>query len=101
MELLRRLWLPANTTSVEQPPTDVFAALIDELYAPLASFMIGAAASAAVCAVTAWRTGNAWLTVLVISMVAIATARVAVTLDYRKHKPTIGGDAAALRSWER
>jgi hypothetical protein len=49
MELFRRLWLSANTTSVEQPPTDVFAALIDDLYAPLASFMIGAAASAAVC----------------------------------------------------
>ena len=101
MELLRRLRLSANTTSVVRPPTDVFAALIDDLYAPLASFMIGAAASAAVCGVTAWRTGNAWLTVLAISMVAIATARVAVTLDYRKHKPTIGGDAAALRRWER
>ena len=101
MELFRRLWLSANTTSVEQPPTDVFAALIDDLYAPLASFMIGAAASAAVCGVTAWRTGNAWLTVLAVSMVAIATARTAVTLDYRKHKPTIAGDAAALRRWER
>ena len=101
MELLRRLRLSANTMSVVRPPTDVFAALIDDLYAPLASFMIGAAASAAVCGVTAWRTGNAWLTVLAISMVAIATARVAVTLDYRKHKPTIGGDAAALRRWER
>ena len=101
MELFGRLRLSATPASVEQPPTDVFAALIDDLYAPLASFMIGAAASAAVCGVTAWRTGNAWLTVLAISMVAIATARAAVTLDYRKHKPTIGGDAAALRRWER
>ena len=101
MELFRRLRLSANTASVEQPPTDVFAALIDDLYAPLASFMIGAAASAAVCGVTAWRTGNAWLTVLAVSMVAIATARAAVTLDYRTHKPTIAGDAAALRRWER
>ncbi len=101
MELFRRLWLSANTTSVEQPPTDVFAALIDDLYAPLASFMIGAAASAAVCGVTAWRTDNAWLTVLAVSMMAIATARAAVTLDYRKHKPTIAGDAAALRRWDR
>jgi hypothetical protein len=42
MELFSRLWLSANTKSVEQPPTDVFAALIDDLYAPLASFMIGA-----------------------------------------------------------
>ena len=101
MELFGRLRLSANTASVEQPPTDVFAALIDDLYAPLASFMIGAAASAAVCGVTAWRTGNAWLTVLAVSMVAIATARAAVTLDYRRHKPTIAGDAAALRRWER
>ena len=59
MELFSRLWLSANTKSVEQPPTDVFAALIDDLYAPLASFMIGAATSAAVCGITAWRTGSA------------------------------------------
>ena len=101
MELFGRLRLSATPASVEQPPTDVFAALIDDLYAPLASFMIGAAASAAVCGVTAWRTGNAWLTVLAVSMVAIATARAAVTLDYRTHKPAIAGDAAALRRWER
>jgi diguanylate cyclase (GGDEF)-like protein len=101
MDLLRCLRLSASTTSVERPPTDVFAALIDDLYAPLASFVIGGAASAAVCGVTAWRTGNAWLTVLAVSMVAIATVRVVITLDYRKHKPTIGGDAAALRRWER
>ena len=101
MELFGRLRLSATPASVEQPPTDVFAALIDDLYAPLASFMIGAAASAAVCGVTAWRTSNAWLTVLAVSMVAIGAARAAVTLNYRKHKPTIAGDVAALRRWER
>src|SRR5208282_1329057 len=101
MKLFGRLRSLVDRASVEQPPTDVFAALIDDLYAPLASFVIGAAATAAVCGVTAWRTGNAWLTVLAVGMVAIAIVRVVITLDYRKHKPTIGGDAAALRRWER
>jgi diguanylate cyclase (GGDEF)-like protein len=101
MKLFGRLRSLVDPASVEQPPTDVFAALIDDLYAPLASFVIGATASTAVCGVTAWRTGNAWLTVLAVSMVVIAAVRVVITLDYRKHQPTIGGDAAALCRWER
>jgi len=98
MKLFGRLRSLVDPASVEQPPTDVFAALIDDLYAPLASFVIGATASTAVCGVTAWRTGNAWLTVLAVSMVVIAAVRVVITLDYRKHQRTIGGDAAALRA---
>ncbi|MGD0316920.1 MAG: hypothetical protein ABSB37_13445 [Xanthobacteraceae bacterium] len=45
MNLFGRMRSLIDPTSVEQLPTEVFAALIDDLYAPLGSFMIGAAAA--------------------------------------------------------
>ena len=55
-----------RVSSVELPPTEIFAALIDDLYAPLVSFAIGAATATLVGGIAAWRTGNAWLTVFTI-----------------------------------
>jgi diguanylate cyclase (GGDEF)-like protein len=101
MEPFGRLRSWVDRASVEQPPTDVFAALIDDLYAPLTSFVVGAAAAAVVGGMAAARTGSAWLLALTVCATAVAAVRVVITLDYRKHKPAIGGDAAALRRWER
>jgi len=101
MNLFGRMRSLIDPTSVEQLPTEVFAALIDDLYAPLGSFMIGAAAAALVGGMAAERTSSAWLLALTICATAVAAVRVVITLNYRKHKPAIGGDAAALRRWER
>ena len=101
MNLFGRMRSLIDPKSVEQLPTEVFAALIDDLYAPLGSFMIGAAAAALVGGMAAERTSSAWLLALTICATAVAAVRVVITLNYRKHKPAIGGDAAALRRWER
>ena len=90
-----------RVSSVELPPTEIFTALIDDLYTPLVSFAIGAATATLVGGIAAWRTGNAWLTVFTIITVPVAASRVLVTITYRKHRAAIGDDAAALRCWER
>jgi PAS domain-containing protein len=101
MVLFRRLRSLVGCGSVELPPTEVFAALIDDLYSALVSFAIGAITATLVGGIAAWRTGNSWLTALAVATAAVAAARVLLIISYRKHKKSIGGDAAALRRWER
>ena len=87
--------------SVERPPTEIYAALVDNLYAPFASFALGAAVPPLAGGIAAWRTGSLWLTALSIGAAAVAVLRVSILLEYRWHKPAIGADASALRDWER
>ena len=100
MNLFGRLRFPVDRAPVEPPPTDVLAALINDLYAPLASFIVGAVAAALVGGMATARTGNAWLLALTICATTVAAMRVVITLDYRKHQPAIG-DMAALHRCER
>jgi diguanylate cyclase (GGDEF)-like protein len=81
-------------------PSEVFAVLINDLYAPLLSFTIGATTATLVGGVAAWRTGNPWLIVMTFTTAAIAIARVHVTVYYRHHHSDICSDAVALRLWE-
>jgi len=101
MKLLKHLRSLVEPTAVEQPPTEVYAALVDDLYAPLASFVIGPATTVLVGGIAAWRTGNPWLTALTALTVGIAAARVLATLEYRKHKTVIGCNRTELQRWER
>ena len=50
----------------ELPPPEIYGALVDDLYAPLLSFAIGAATAVLVGAIAAWRTDNPWLIALTI-----------------------------------
>ena len=84
---------------VERPPTEIYAALVDNLYAPFASFALGAAVPPLAGGIAAWRTGSVWLTALSIGAAAVAVLRVSILLEYRRHKPAIGADALALRDW--
>ncbi len=86
---------------VEPLPTEVFAVLIDDLYSVLVSLAIGATTAALVGGIAVLRTDNPWLAVLTAATAAIAAARLLLTFGYRKNRSTFGGDAAALRRWER
>ncbi len=101
MGLFGRLRSWIDQASAERPPTEIFATLVDDLYAPVASFAIGAVTVALVGGIAAWRTGNPLLTFLTVCTVAVAVARLVITLAYRKRKPAISRDAAALGRWER
>ena len=101
MGLFVRFGSWSDQASTELPPTEILATLVDDLYAPVASFAIGAVTAALVGGIAAWRTGNSLLTILTICTVAVASARLFITLEYRKRKPAISGDLAAVGRWER
>lgn len=101
MNLFGRLRSPVDRAPVEPLPTEVLATLINDLYSVLVSFVIGATTAALVGGIAAWRTGSPWLTGLTVGTMVVAAARLLITIAYRKDKRALGGDAAAVRCWER
>ena len=87
--------------AMEPPHAEVLGALVDDLYAPMASFATGAATAAFVSSIAAWRTGDQFLLVLTVFAAAVAAVRLVVSFAYRTHKASAIGDAAALSRWER
>ena len=85
----------------ELPPPDIYGALVDDLYAPLLSFAVGAATAVLVAAIAAWRTDNPWLVALTICTALVAAARILAIADYRKRRPRFGNDVALLSIYER
>jgi PAS domain-containing protein len=83
------------------PPAEVYAALIDDLHAPLFSLVAGAAATILVGTIAAWRTGNVWLAALTICSVAVTMVRIYTISEYRRQRPLRGDDIAFLRRFER
>jgi diguanylate cyclase (GGDEF)-like protein len=101
MKLFGHLQSLVDRSPVEPLPTEVFAVLIDDLYSMLVSLAIGATTATLVGGIAVLRTGNPWLAVLTVATAAIAVARLLLTFGYRKNRPAFGGNAAALRRWER
>jgi diguanylate cyclase (GGDEF)-like protein len=85
----------------ELPPPDIYGALVDDLYAPLLSFAVGAATAVLVAAIAALRTDNPWLVALTICTALVAAARILAIADYRKRRPRFGNDVALLSIYER
>ena len=80
-------------------PTDIRAALIDSLFAPLASLLVGTVACSIIGGVAALRVSNAWILVNSIAILAVGMLRVVSVLVYRKY--TKSERAAATQLWER
>jgi diguanylate cyclase (GGDEF)-like protein len=85
----------------ELPPPDVYGALIDDLHAPLFSFVAGATTAIMVGAIAAWRTENPYLVVLTVCTMLVAAARILTVAEYRKRRPADGYGVVLLRSFER
>ena len=97
MGLFGRFGSWSDQASTELPPTEILATLVDDLYAPVASFAIGAVTAALVGGIAAWRTGNPLLTILTICTVAVASARLFITLEYRKRNQLSARDRGGAR----
>jgi diguanylate cyclase (GGDEF)-like protein len=82
-------------------PDDVRAELVDGLYAPLGSLVIGAVAGIFVGIVVSLRTGDPWLAASTLALALVAAGRAALALAYRRRGTRAARDAAALRDWER
>ncbi|MDO8877414.1 MAG: diguanylate cyclase, partial [Pseudolabrys sp.] len=79
--------------------TEIRAALIESLFAPISSLVVGAVGCAIVGALVASRVGDPWIMANSIAILAVGMLRVASTLFYRKFKAR--NDLAATRLWER
>ena len=101
MSLLKFFRSLVTRATVEPPPTDVYATLIDDIYSAPMSFAIGATTASLVGAIATWRTGSACLAALTLATAAVAVARVFLIMTYRRYSTAARSDAAALRRWER
>ena len=79
-------------------PTEIRAALIESLFAPIASLVVGAIACSIIGAAIALRVGDDSLMITSAAILAIGILRVVSALLYRKSKKS--EDAAATKFWE-
>jgi diguanylate cyclase (GGDEF)-like protein len=78
--------------------TDIRAALIESLFAPVASLVVGAVACSIIGVAVALRVGNEWLMAISIGIFAAGMLRVASAVFYRKYKNSEHPTATKL--WE-
>jgi diguanylate cyclase (GGDEF)-like protein len=80
-------------------PTEIRAALIESLFAPIASLIVGAVACSIIGAVVALRVGDKWIMANSGAILAVGMLRVVSALLYRKYKKC--QQLAAIKLWER
>ena len=79
--------------------TDIRAALIESLFAPIASLILGAIGCSIIGAAVALRVGDYWLMANSIAIFAVGILRVVSALLYKKYKKS--QQLAATKLWER
>ena len=67
-------------------PPDIRAALIESLFAPIASLIVGAVACSIIGVAVALRVGNEWIMANSIAIFAVGMLRVASAVLYRNYK---------------
>jgi len=80
-------------------PKEIRAALIESLFAPIASLIVGAVACSIVGATIALRVGDAWIMANSIAILAVGMLRVVSAVLYRRSKEA--DRLVATRVWER
>jgi diguanylate cyclase (GGDEF)-like protein len=95
--LIRKL-LQTRKTDAELPK-EVRAALIESLFAPIASLIVGAAACSIVGATVALRVGDAWIMANSIAILAVGMLRVVSAVLYKRSKEA--DRLVATKVWER
>jgi diguanylate cyclase (GGDEF)-like protein len=79
-------------------PKEIRAALIESLFAPIASLIVGAVACSIVGASVALRVGDLWIMANSVAILAVGMLRVASALFYQRYKET--EKIAATKIWE-
>jgi len=79
-------------------PKEIRAALIESLFAPIASLILGAVACSIVGAAVALRVGDQWIMANSVAIFAVGMVRVASALFYKRYKEA--DKLAATRIWE-
>ncbi|HEX3341875.1 MAG TPA: EAL domain-containing protein [Pseudolabrys sp.] len=79
-------------------PKEIRAALIESLFAPIASLILGAVACSIVGAAVALRVGDQWIMANSVAIFAVGMLRVTSALFYKRYKEA--DKLAATRIWE-
>jgi diguanylate cyclase (GGDEF)-like protein len=79
--------------------TEIRAALIESLFAPISSLVVGAVGCAIVGALVATRVGDPWIMANSIAILTVGMMRVASALFYRKYQKI--NHLSATKLWER
>ncbi len=79
-------------------PTEIRAALIESLFAPIASLVVGAVACSIIGVAVALRVGDSWIMAVSIAILATGMLRVASALLYKKSKQS--QRLTATKLWE-
>ncbi len=78
---------------------DVRSALVESLYAPFASLVVGAISGVIVGLMASYRAADPWLVACSAAIFLIGVARVVSAMMYRRYKPGLSPDE--VRRWER
>jgi diguanylate cyclase (GGDEF)-like protein len=100
--VVKSLWRPfwARQALHAAPPSDILAQLIDALYAPLATLLLGATSAFAVGLAVSMRTGELALADCTGLLFIVSLTRICVALAYRRRDVRQPLDAPALLRWE-
>ena len=80
-------------------PAEIRASLVESLFAPIASLIVGAVACSIIGGAVAWRSGNQWIMAVSVAIFAVGMLRVASAILYRRSKARAA--ARAVKLWER
>ena len=80
-------------------PTEIRAALVESLFAPIASLIVGAIACSIVGSAVALRVGDRWIMATSLAIFSLGMLRVASAIFYARHKAN--RNLAATHFWER
>ena len=80
-------------------PTEIRASLIELLFAPLTSLVVGAIACSIIGAVVALRAGDLWIMANSVAIFAVGMLRITSGFLYKKYRKRNSG--AATKLWER
>ncbi|HZD90010.1 MAG TPA: PAS-domain containing protein, partial [Pseudolabrys sp.] len=79
-------------------PSEVRAALVESLFAPLASLAVGAGACSIIGTAVALRVGDPWIMLNSVAILAVGMLRVVSAAHYKRQKRI--GELAGIRLWE-
>src|SRR5262249_62299110 len=82
--LIRKLLQTRKTD--RELPKEIRTALIESLFAPIASLIVGAVACSIVGAAVALRVGDQWIMANSVAILAVGMLRVASALLYKRYK---------------
>jgi len=79
-------------------PTEIRAALVESLFAPITSLIVGAIGCSIIGATAALRVGDNWLMAISVAILTVGMLRVVSALLYRKYKKS--EQLATTKLWE-